>query len=158
MIRISIICWFLLWIRICHDRIMCKVTSPNIAQPLTFPLTLCSSPSDYARLNPMIFLYSISEIVSEYNQEIPQSQTADKPTLPRLRLLFEREKQQRVWLQMRIWLQIQGSRVRSRSGPILSWRLIMKWFLRSFSSLPLIHSFKKGCCQIQAKVCAQITG
>ena len=29
---------------------------------------------------------------------------------------------------------------KSRSGPILSWRLIMKWFLRSFSSLPLIHS------------------
>ena len=45
-----------------------------------------------------------------------------------------------VWLQMRVWLQIQGSRVWSRSGPILSWRLIMKWFLRSFSSLPLIHS------------------
>ena len=41
---------------------------------------------------------------------------------------------------MRVLLQIQGSRVRSRSGPILSWRLIMKWFLRSFSSLPLIHS------------------
>ena len=41
---------------------------------------------------------------------------------------------------MLVWLQIQGSRVRSRSGPILSWTLIMKWFLRSFSSLPLIHS------------------
>ena len=39
-----------------------------------------------------------------------------------------------------VWLQIQGSEVRSRSGPILSWRLIMKWFLRSFSSIPLIHS------------------
>ena len=41
---------------------------------------------------------------------------------------------------MRVWLQIQGSRVWSQSGPILSWRLIMKWFLRSFSFLPLIHS------------------
>ena len=41
---------------------------------------------------------------------------------------------------MCVWMQIQGSRVRSRSGPILSRRLIMKWFLRSFSSLPLIHS------------------
>ena len=41
---------------------------------------------------------------------------------------------------MRVWLQIQGSRVRSRPGPILSWRLIMKSFLRSFSSLPLIYS------------------
>ena len=28
----------------------------------------------------------------------------------------------------------------SRPGPILSWRLIMKYFLRSFSSLPLNHS------------------
>ena len=26
------------------------------------------------------------------------------------------------------------------TGPILSWRLIMKYFLRSFSSLPLNHS------------------
>ena len=34
----------------------------------------------------------------------------------------------------------QGSRVRSRSGAIQSWRLIMKLFLWSFSSLPLIHS------------------
>ena len=35
---------------------------------------------------------------------------------------------------MCVWRHIQGSRVRSRSGPILSWRLIMKWFLRSFPS------------------------
>ena len=34
----------------------------------------------------------------------------------------------------------QGSRVRSQPSPILSWRLIMKYFLRSFSSLPLNHS------------------
>ena len=33
-----------------------------------------------------------------------------------------------------------GSRVRSRPGPILSWRLIIKLFLRSLSSLPLNHS------------------
>ena len=42
-----------------------------------------------------------------------------------------------VWQQMPIWLQIQGSRVRSLPGLILSWRLIMKYFLRSSSSLPL---------------------
>ena len=35
--------------------------------------------------------------------------------------------------------QIQGSWVRSRPGPILSWRMIMRWFLRPFSSLPLIQ-------------------
>ena len=51
-----------------------------------------------------------------------------------------------------------GSRVRSRAGPILSWRLIMKSFLQSFSSLPLNESFKKGCCQLRAKVYAQSTG
>ena len=35
---------------------------------------------------------------------------------------------------MRVWLQIQGSQVRSGPGPILSWRLIMKWFLLPFST------------------------
>ena len=38
------------------------------------------------------------------------------------------------------------------SGPILSWSLIKQFFLRSFSSF---HLFKKGCCQLQVKVCAQ---
>ena len=33
-----------------------------------------------------------------------------------------------------------GLRVQSQPGPIMSWRLIMKYFLRPFSSLPLIHS------------------
>ena len=33
-----------------------------------------------------------------------------------------------------------GVAFRSRPGPILSWRLIMKSFLGSFSSLPLNHS------------------
>ena len=37
-------------------------------------------------------------------------------------------------------------------GNILSWRLIMKYFLRSFS---LFCWFKKGNCQFQAKECAQ---
>ena len=32
----------------------------------------------------------------------------------------------------------------------------MKLFLRSFSSLPLNESFMKGCCQLQAKVCARL--
>ena len=35
---------------------------------------------------------------------------------------------------------------------ILSWRLIMKYFLRSFSPF---HWFKKGSCQFLAKECAQ---
>ena len=37
-------------------------------------------------------------------------------------------------------------------GNILSWRLIMKYFLRSFSSF---RWFKKGSCQFLAKECAQ---
>ena len=50
----------------------------------------------------------------------------------------------------RSWLHIQGSRVRSRPGTILSWRLIMKFLL------PSAESFMKGCCQLQAKVCARL--
>ena len=37
-------------------------------------------------------------------------------------------------------------------GNILSWRLIMKYFLRSFSTF---RWFKKGSCQFLAKECAQ---
>ena len=37
-------------------------------------------------------------------------------------------------------------------GNILSWRLIMKYFLRSFSPF---RCFKKGSCQFLAKECAQ---
>ena len=40
--------------------------------------------------------------------------------------------------------------VRSRPGLILSWRLILKLFLRSFSYLPLIQEWF---CQLQAKIC-----
>ena len=37
-------------------------------------------------------------------------------------------------------------------GKMLSWRLIMKYFLRSFSPF---RWFKKGSCQFLAKECAQ---
>ena len=37
-------------------------------------------------------------------------------------------------------------------GNILSWKLIMKYFLRSFSP---VCWFKKGSCQFLAKECAQ---
>ena len=40
----------------------------------------------------------------------------------------------------------------AEEGNILSWRLIMKYFLRSFS---LFRWFKKGSCQFLAKECAQ---
>ena len=40
----------------------------------------------------------------------------------------------------------------AKVGNILSWRLIMKYFLRSFSPFPW---FKKGSCQFLAKECAQ---
>ena len=40
----------------------------------------------------------------------------------------------------------------AKVGNILSWRLIMKYFLRSFSPF---RWFKKGSCQFLAKECAQ---
>ena len=40
----------------------------------------------------------------------------------------------------------------AKAGNILSWRLIMKYFLRSFSPF---RWFKKGSCQFLAKECAQ---
>ena len=39
------------------------------------------------------------------------------------------------------------------SGNILSWRLIMKYFLWLFS---LFHQFRKGSCQFLTKECAQV--
>ena len=47
---------------------------------------------------------------------------------------------------------ISGS-IPAESGNILSWRLIMKYFLWSFSPF---RRFKKGSCQFLAKECAQI--
>ena len=80
-----------------------------------------------------IYLIETSTIFNRYTQKTPGRVAQSVTCLATDTCL-------RVWLQIRVWLHIQGSRVRSRSGPILSWRLIMKWFLRSFSSLPLIHS------------------
>ena len=59
------------------------------------------------------------------------------------------------WLSwMRVWLETRRSRVRppAEVGNILSWRLIMKYFLRSFAPF---HWFKKGSCQFLAKECTQ---
>ena len=59
------------------------------------------------------------------------------------------------WLSwMRMWLEIRRSRVRppAEDGNNLSWRLIMKYFLRSFSPF---RWFKKCSCQVLAKECAQ---
>ena len=50
-----------------------------------------------------------------------------------------------------------GAHIRSWPGLILSLRLIMEYFLRVIL-LPSAESFKKGCCQLQAKVCARSTG
>ena len=49
----------------------------------------------------------------------------------------------------------EGVSSRLRSGNILSLRLIMKSFLRSFSPF---RWFKKGSCQLLAKECALSTG
>ena len=47
--------------------------------------------------------------------------------------------------------EVSGS-IPARSGNILSWRLIMKYFLWSFSSF----AFKKSSCQFLTKECAQV--
>ena len=47
--------------------------------------------------------------------------------------------------------EVEGS-TPAKVGNILSWRLIMKYFLRSFSPF---RRFKKGSCQFLAKECAQ---
>ena len=48
-------------------------------------------------------------------------------------------------------------RVRSRPGTILSWGIDHE-IISTVILLPSADLFKKGCCQLQAKVCAQITG
>ena len=53
--------------------------------------------------------------------------------------------QMSVWLVIRRWLMIPAG-----SSNILSWRLIMTYFLQSFSP------FKKGSCQFLAKRCTQV--
>ena len=54
---------------------------------------------------------------------------------------------------MRVWLQIQGSRVQFQLGPEIDHEIIYAVIL-----LPSAESFKKGLCQLQAKVSAQSTG
>ena len=46
-----------------------------------------------------------------------------------------------------------GSSIPARFGNIFSWRLIMTYFLRSFSHF---RYFKKGSCQFLTKECAQV--
>ena len=62
------------------------------------------------------------------------------------------------WLRWLIWMrrptgdqEVAGS-TPAEVGNILSWRLIMKYFLQSFSPF---RWFKKGSCQFLAKECAQ---
>ena len=52
----------------------------------------------------------------------------------------------------RTWDQEVAGSTPTKVGNILSWRLIMKYFLRSFSPF---RWFKKGSCQFLAKECAQ---
>ena len=60
---------------------------------------------------------------------------------------------------MRVWLQIQVSWVWSQPDPLLVWRLIVKSFLWSFSSLPLNHSRRVvlSCvCYVFVRVCLYV--
>ena len=52
---------------------------------------------------------------------------------------------------------IQGSQVRSWSGPIILVEIDHE-IISMVILLPSPESFMKGCCQLQAKVCVRITG
>ena len=52
----------------------------------------------------------------------------------------------------------QGSRVRSFHGEFDTFVEIDHEIISTVILLPSADSFKKGCCQLQAKVCARITG
>ena len=58
----------------------------------------------------------------------------------------------RSWMRVRLETQEVAGLTPAEVGNILSWRLIMKYFLRSFSPF---RWFKKGSCQFLAKECAQ---
>ena len=80
-------------------------------------------------------------------------------TLRLLCLLGQIKKTNTFWLKTRYYLELVLSRVtchiltcKAEVGNILSWRFIMKYFLRSFS--PFLW-FKKGSCQFLAIECAQ---
>ena len=50
-----------------------------------------------------------------------------------------------------------GREIDPGPGPILSWKIDHE-MISTVILLPSADSFKKGCCQLQAKVCARITG
>ena len=93
--------------------------------------------------SPVLMLFQISSVV-------PSAKPADVLTC-KLKTTWSRPR----WLS---WMrrptgdqEVAGS-TPAEVGKILSWRLIMKYFLQSFSPF---RWFKKGSCQFLAKECAQ---
>ena len=109
------------------------------------------------------FLFLHKNICCGYSLEMPQWGISNE--YPQQTFLWRKEKYQHFsddtlpyrprWLS---WMhrptgdqEVAGS-TPAEVGNILSWRLIMKYFLRSFSPF---RWFKKGSCQFLAKECAQ---
>ena len=83
--------------------------------------------------------YRISAAYNYWQFQFVLFDTEDSPFCNSAKLISERKEMIRFWWPYLIF-------------NILSWRLIMKYFLRSFSPF---RWFKKGSCQFLAKECAQ---
>ena len=81
---------------------------------------------------------------SEDSKKMPQPRSAAFPMHRRPRWLS--------WMRRPTGDQEVAGSTPAEVGNILSWRLIMKYFLRSFSPF---RWFNKGSCQFLAKECAQ---
>ena len=106
--------------------------------------------------------------VSEYDQEIPQSQNADNPVAPRGKAA-QPSRDTRKTIPGRIAQSVTclvtdacltaipgvASSIPARSHTFME---IDHEIISTIILLRSADSFKKGCCQLQAEVCAQITG
>ena len=76
----------------------------------------------------------------------------EHPIWSYFRLTTERRPRWLSWMRRPTGDQEVAGSTPAEVGNILSWRLIMKYFLRSFSPF---RWFKKGSCQFLAEECAQ---
>ena len=138
----------------CHDQNIFLTSKCHKRMSLCFPHKLftmstshisgtCSN-TVYIHLHPII---KVPHIVTRYllnHITVTQSVSCSTTEFCRPRWLS--------WMRRPTGDQEVAGSTPAEVGNILSWRLIMKYFLRSFSSF---RWFKKGSCQFLAKECAQ---